>query len=169
MIENGWCKHQVDHLANVHDHLTMSYLATLEVSPSRLRNHTPCLSRNACIAYDTDNATYQTRHAQLGCTCSMVVVPYEDVIEVIQKGGIPLISIHYDQDTGLPKLRVHARKRTSNYVAISHVWADGLGNPNENALPLCQIELLKHRLEHLQQLLKFDHVRCSTYTRVLSH
>jgi hypothetical protein len=25
------------------------------------------------------------------------------------------------------------------YVAISHVWADGLGNPFGNALPRCQL------------------------------
>jgi hypothetical protein len=25
------------------------------------------------------------------------------------------------------------------FVAISHVWADGMGNVNENALPRCQL------------------------------
>ena len=29
-----------------------------------------------------------------------------------------------------------------SYIAISHVWSDGLGNPNENSLPLCQPEFL---------------------------
>ena len=30
-----------------------------------------------------------------------------------------------------------------NLVAISHVWADGLGNPDENKLPTCQLERLQ--------------------------
>jgi hypothetical protein len=28
------------------------------------------------------------------------------------------------------------------YVAISHVWADGLGNPASNGLPRCQLDKL---------------------------
>ncbi|CAL1698432.1 unnamed protein product [Somion occarium] len=42
---------------------------------------------------------------------------------------------------------------TLPYVAISHVWVDGLGNPFENALPRCQLQ----RLHHLVNIL------CNTY------
>ncbi len=30
-----------------------------------------------------------------------------------------------------------------NLVAISHVWADGLGNNQANKLPICQLERLQ--------------------------
>lgn len=30
-------------------------------------------------------------------------------------------------------------KQDTTYVAISHVWSEGLGNEN-NSLPLCQLE-----------------------------
>jgi hypothetical protein len=33
--------------------------------------------------------------------------------------------------------------RYSRYVAISHVWADGLGNAFENGLPTCQLRMLQ--------------------------
>ena len=35
------------------------------------------------------------------------------------------------------------------YVAISHVWIDGLGNPNANSLPVCQLACLRHLLEEV--------------------
>jgi hypothetical protein len=35
------------------------------------------------------------------------------------------------------------------YVAISHVWAHGLGNPRENALPTCQLLALNTKLSRL--------------------
>ncbi|KAI1086090.1 hypothetical protein F5B19DRAFT_502130 [Rostrohypoxylon terebratum] len=34
----------------------------------------------------------------------------------------------------------------TGYIAISHVWADGLGNPTANSLPRCQLRLLYDRL-----------------------
>lgn len=34
-----------------------------------------------------------------------------------------------------------------SFVAISHVWADGLGNPSANALPRCQLSRIRERLQ----------------------
>lgn len=35
------------------------------------------------------------------------------------------------------------------YVAISHIWADGLGNPSANAIHLCQLRLIQERVDAL--------------------
>ncbi|KAB2573394.1 hypothetical protein DBV05_g7943 [Lasiodiplodia theobromae] len=35
------------------------------------------------------------------------------------------------------------------YIAISHVWSDGLGNPTENAMPLCQLRRINSILQVL--------------------
>jgi len=35
------------------------------------------------------------------------------------------------------------------YVAISHVWADGLGNPHRNSLPFCQVANLQDQVNSL--------------------
>ncbi|KAI7256086.1 hypothetical protein KC343_g7088 [Hortaea werneckii] len=37
------------------------------------------------------------------------------------------------------------------YVALSHVWAEGLGNPIANALPLCQLKYVYECVEQLRQ------------------
>jgi hypothetical protein len=47
------------------------------------------------------------------------------------------------------QLQVHRASARDQYVAISHVWADGLGNPKSNALPECQLRRLAKYLAEL--------------------
>ena len=35
------------------------------------------------------------------------------------------------------------------YVAISHVWAAGLGNASNNSLPVCQLRVLQELVDNL--------------------
>jgi hypothetical protein len=65
MISNGWCPHQVQHLSKIYNSETFSYLATLETSSQRLANHSRCSESSACIAYNTNAATYSTAQALL--------------------------------------------------------------------------------------------------------
>ena len=55
----------------------------------------------------------------------------------LRSGGIPLISVHRSKKA--VKLELTCNRRETVYFAISHVWADGLGNPHANALPQCQL------------------------------
>jgi hypothetical protein len=36
-----------------------------------------------------------------------------------------------------------------HYVSVSHVWSNGLGNPTENALSLCQLALLQSLVDKI--------------------
>ncbi|KAF7675969.1 hypothetical protein GT037_005474 [Alternaria burnsii] len=45
--------------------------------------------------------------------------------------------------------RPESLHRYSEYVAISHVWADGLGNAFENGLPMCQLRMLQTYFVHI--------------------
>ena len=47
----------------------------------------------------------------------------------------------------MPSLSVEEAQSGSRYIAISHVWSGGLGNPKGNALPLCQLRKLAADLE----------------------
>jgi hypothetical protein len=153
MLEKGWCCHQVDHLARNYNLKVFSYLASLERSPQRLQNHQGCDKHRACIAYNSSvSPNYQTRHVSENCDCDFISTPYEDLIKVIRRGRIPLISIREGEDTAAtPTLKVYPRTREVSYVAISHVWADGLGNPNANALPRCQVEFIRAQLASLRK------------------
>ena len=154
MIKNGWCPHQVRHLSLKYDVKTLSYLAELERSPLRAVNHQRCSLQDSCVAYNTDPTNYESRHTNTDCTCTMISVSYASLIKTIRSGHVPLISI----ENGTPgsserhTLRVLAGSSTSKYIAISHVWADGLGNPRENGLPSCQIEQLRMSLLACKQV-----------------
>lgn len=147
MLANGWCCHQVNHLSKLHSLEAFSYLASLERSSHRLVDHKQCSNRAICVAYNADLATYETQHVDSDCDCSMISTPYAPLTKVIQDGGLPLVSIEGSIDADMThRLSVHPRTRKCRYIAVSHVWADGLGNPNENALPLCQIKRLEINL-----------------------
>ncbi|KAI0142837.1 hypothetical protein GGR57DRAFT_485354 [Xylariaceae sp. FL1272] len=154
MRRNGWCAHQVRHLSRTFDLSTFTYLASIKPHPHRQISHEQCSMCNSCVAYNTDASTYQTRHVTPGCTCVMVRAPYRSLTSIIRKKMVPLISIEYEDGfEGQIELSVHARSRTSKYVAISHVWVDGLGNPRENALPTCQLIELRRSIKALHSSL----------------
>jgi hypothetical protein len=154
MLRKGWCIHQVRHLCHKYDPTTLAYLATLNRSPMRTNNHQRCLQVEKCVAYNTDPLTYDTKHVATQCRCAVIHVPYDALLKVIRKGQVPLIVIETNRKNTSQalQLRVEARNRKSEYVAVSHVWADGLGNPHINGLPLCQLERLRHSRETLQDV-----------------
>jgi hypothetical protein len=84
----------------------------------------------------------------------VVETPYTSLKEILVVDGISLISIDGGGGTGNPLiLKVHERKKRMDYIAVSHVWADGLRNPTANALPSCQIEKLRKSVAALQTLM----------------
>ena len=58
-----------------------------------------------------------------------------EVKDIISKGGVPLVMMKL----GSAKLTVTKAKPWTEYIAVSHVWSGGLGNPDHNSLPRCQI------------------------------
>ena len=137
MLANGWCNHQIKHLSNIYDPETLSYLAKLKRAACRQADHSKCIDFEDCIAYNTDESSYQTRHVDEGCACTWVETPYADLLDVIRKGQIPVLSID-----AACKLQVSSISKVECYISISHLWSDGLGNPHSNALPTCQIRRL---------------------------
>ena len=150
MIKKGQCTHQVYHLAQELDPTTFAFLARLDRTPQRSIDHSSCSEKPGCIAYNVDMQTYRTRHVHDACSCEMLAVPYDQLINIISKGGIPLVSVKESANSGGQlNLQLQRGHVTDSYTAISHVWADGLGNPDRNALPTCQIRRLKRQLDQL--------------------
>lgn len=156
MLANGWCHHQVQRLSSssLCSHRTFSYLASRQRS-IRLSDHTRCLDHLMCAAYNTDSATYQTQHVDQRCECPSVRAPNEALLKIIRRGGVPLVSIQ-DSPNGDTEttIQVSARNIWSSYIAVSHIWADGLGNVAGNGLPLCQIKKLKMAVTALHKTFK---------------
>jgi hypothetical protein len=154
LLAKGWCPRQVESLERKFSATTFAFFSTIERSPFRLNVHEACRDRDQCVAFNTDPSDYEVKHVMIDCMCSMVVTPHEQLTKVLRAGAIPLIEIEQGNDTGTSwRLQVHPRTRKSQYVAVSHVWADGLGNPFANALPLCQIRKLYEHLFNVSQVL----------------
>ncbi|MDI1486487.1 MAG: hypothetical protein OHK93_005717 [Ramalina farinacea] len=75
----------------------------------------------------------------------------EEIGSILRNGDIPLIAM--DTSTSPSQMEVVRYKEQSeycnDYVAISHVWSDGLGNPKANSLPRCQLDHIQHLVNKL--------------------
>lgn len=114
------------------------------------KDHSNCI-KDYCKLNQIDEQTYKTRHASLGCACNFVGPNMLEVAEILQSGGIPVIAIKTMPDNRECRLRVVSVQpgqfSRTPFVAISHVWGDGMGNAKANALPTCQIRRLKSLVE----------------------
>ncbi|OKL58949.1 hypothetical protein UA08_05525 [Talaromyces atroroseus] len=133
MIKSEWCPWEVMKSRFTGCHVdTMAYLL-------QLNRRKPAW----------DNRT----HVACGLTkCGHIPADVEHLHAILKDGGIPLAKItplaDEDGDAGF-KIEI-VRKRTGRpYVAISHVWSDGMGNCNGNSLPNCQVRLLYEQATRL--------------------
>ena len=95
---------------------------------------------------------YKVGHEDKDCTCSPVVVDQEELEKVLANGDrFPLLRFTGGLDDFGVELVDSNTNSPSTYTAISHVWADGLGNPRANALHPCK--LLKLR-DYVMSLMK---------------
>jgi hypothetical protein len=159
MVAKGWCYHQFNHLLRTYKAGTFLRLARLVNIPFRKANHSRCAEHSACIAHNADLNNYETRHTTAECNCAMVLTPYMDLVRTLRNDNIPLLRIEETRENPHElQLRVLTRTSTSEYLAVSHVWADGLGNPGMNGLPTCQLRRLRASMTSLWALLKFSNV-----------
>jgi hypothetical protein len=142
-VDNGWCPYRALQLCRSYDYLVLNSLASLIYNPISAREHGKCVKLQRCCAHDliVNTDDYPLRH-ELEEThdCELVLVRREEIIEIIQSGGIPLISISLENDLDLQVVQCTPYM---TYTAISHVWSDGLGNRKANALPRCQLLRLR--------------------------
>ncbi|KAJ5435757.1 Heterokaryon incompatibility [Penicillium cf. griseofulvum] len=151
MVREGWCPLDAQKCITAGIQLdTQAYL--LQLVPTKAswnnRTHTSC-TKTECVADNIDESSYVTRHVQEDCSCSLLDADIEQLHTILQGGGIPLVMITPTGEDELGNQRYEikiVKKRTGKpYVAISHIWADGRGNPKGNSLPHCQLEFLYKR------------------------
>ncbi|KAI9777330.1 MAG: hypothetical protein M1839_008938 [Geoglossum umbratile] len=162
MLEAGWCPNEVERFKAMLSPLTQLYALGLR-RPSKLK-HDSCTPFE-CKANDVDTTTYQTAHAQQGCQCQFLTVDVDAIKRILEKDvpGIPLLEIRRKPNSALELTVVeyHPNKR---YVAVSHVWSDGMGNCDQNALPQCQLTKIWDLGGHL--LRDSSHMALSSDDRV---
>ncbi|KAJ5591438.1 hypothetical protein N7450_005410 [Penicillium hetheringtonii] len=88
---------------------------------------------------------YATKHAR-GCSgCYNIQADSQILCSILRKQKVPLI--YFDKAGSICLVE---KEPEMSYIAISHVWSDGLGNPHANALPYCQIDRLNGFVRNLK-------------------
>ncbi|KAF2191642.1 hypothetical protein K469DRAFT_718663 [Zopfia rhizophila CBS 207.26] len=163
--EKRWCKSEPRKLSiQANSIATLNYYANLQPpSWSRFstlrKNHTDC-TEDSCKAYQINPVTYETRHAvpDTDCGCLKASADTEKIGAILKQGSIPILCVESDSSHDNVQLRVEACRPNRRYVAISHVWADGMGDPKSNALPSCQLKKLKGLIDTLPRDKPSEHL-----------
>lgn len=145
MLQSNWCPRDITVAGSILSELSM-YCASYIKRPSASQDHGRC-SVETCELNQVDEQTYVTKHRKIGCRCGHLGPMQEDVIRILDKGEIPVITLtprHQPDGSRILDLQVNSGGVVflNTFIAISHVWSDGLGNPRENSLPFCQLEYM---------------------------
>ncbi|KAL7914497.1 hypothetical protein GGI35DRAFT_434509 [Trichoderma velutinum] len=158
--ENGWCPREKKIVSDLVDSDHCALLLCAQLDRHHGYDHSRC-NAGSCEAYQVNPDTYQTRHYQVDCDCDFVgfdgfesedparnkllktIIRDQSWLSLSQP--TPMATYH---DRQLRLVPVSARQLLGGqFVAISHVWADGLGNSEANALPRCQLERIQHLVD----------------------
>ena len=111
--------------------------------PKGNRDHSRCDQR-VCVADKIDLHKYSTLHTADGCDCVWVNISEDDLLAELENDNVPLlVPPSLDGDASDWKIISSSASPDISYVAISHVWSGGLGNPTKNSLPSCQLEKIR--------------------------
>ncbi|KAK1756427.1 hypothetical protein QBC47DRAFT_186074 [Echria macrotheca] len=147
LISAGWCPFKVQQILSDYSFMTTYYVSRLRDPMAPHISHAAC-TKDRCIGNNVDMANYSTRHTPTSCQCSHVSIPDKKMRSIIASGGIPIVRVKVSRNGGLA-IQVKAASHQSRYIAISHVWSDGLGNPHANSLPTCQLKRLRGSVKSL--------------------
>ncbi|KAI4265388.1 MAG: hypothetical protein L6R35_007123, partial [Caloplaca aegaea] len=148
MRARGWCPYDVRRLDIDTKELSILYYYSNLKTPRSSKDHSEC-SGERCLAMMTKPATYRLSHRREGCSCPLLFADPKEVAQILEQGSIPLISMMPGPDHEALKMSVKDLAQGHHFVAISHVWAEGSGNVNDNALQTC---LLKDISEQVRKL-----------------
>lgn len=144
---SGWCKSMTPKSWPFLYPLTPYSASAIDSHLGRHNNHTKCTGRICETFTIEDESTYRTKHTpECDGTCGDVQIDSQKLHKLIMEGKIPIISLSLGLDGRLNTEVTHSGD-VPHYIAISHVWSDGLGNPHANALPYCELLKLFRMLE----------------------
>lgn len=126
----------------------LSFVATCFHEDGSLSHHASC-DQYTCRASRSVDAGRMPYHVSDSCECQFLRIDEDQLIECLEKGSLPLLRIKGEANTEDISVEVVASTDSTPYVALSHVWADGLGNSEATALPRCQLSRLKALINSL--------------------
>lgn len=146
MLRGGYCPSEIQYVRKLSFSIQTYHLLLSMDRTGPSAQHQLCTDEK-CRAQQINPKRYAAKHQRDGCQCDDLLVDVEEVTCILSRGVLPLLRLTLASQLSNLSIDVVAATPTSKYVAISHVWADGLGNPYCNALPRCQ-------LQHLYQIVR---------------
>ena len=141
MRENGFCPTEIHRSVHTFMSLqTLHFLTYLKRSES-MNTHQNCNIKQ-CLAHNNSLSNYVHKHRKNGCDCENLWVDLQEVVRILFCGSLPLLQISPGSELREISVRVVQSSPKSKFIALSHVWSDGLGNPTSNSLPRCQLQHL---------------------------
>jgi hypothetical protein len=146
MKSSGWCPSMVMRLVDAEDaSVSELYYCSQLPAPQGDRDHSSC-SASSCMSLKIEPSTYRTVHTTGSCKCEELSLDVEFIREILGEGRLPLIEVAPD---GEPCLFPREEDGSVGFVAISHVWAAGIGNVERNALPACSLQEISRLVNEL--------------------
>ncbi|MCJ1358843.1 MAG: hypothetical protein MMC33_008843 [Icmadophila ericetorum] len=134
---HGWCPAQASLTLRKFSSLQAKIYLSKITKPYKRGAHDAC-SFEDCRALQIDPLTYKSLHRHPG-TCEDVEANQVEVVTALKDGKNALLDLKLNQASNRISVTIEAAQPNSWYIALSHVWADGLGNTKENSLPQCQL------------------------------
>ena len=160
MIEAGWCPFDVRFLRVTFDPDITAFIFSLGCT-SASKDHRLCEERyweggDHCVA-DSIGMKSLPRHVEPHCGCSLIGPDMTYIETAVRNGTIPLIVLSLPQENTedvdfllWEQALDDGQREMGKYFAFSHVWKEGLGNPDANLLPKCQVIRIANLLLELE-------------------
>lgn len=154
MLAAGWCPSQIEKMRSFFQGVSSLHYVTRLRPQTKPSDHVGC-TRHACQAFQIDISTYKPRHISPSCQCKDVSVDEMELTAILRtSGSYPILKTDTGAENAGPvRITLETYEPGMNYVALSHVWADGLGNPHRTALPSCQLLKIATSVAQLNEAL----------------
>ena len=155
MVSIGLCPSKIRMVCKMATTVQTLFFASHLLQLPIPQGHDKC-AEHTCSAYNNSLESYQTRHVTSQCACKHLEIELGDLEHILEDGHLPLVRIRPGRTLAELSLDLVSTRDFPAYVALSHVWAEGLGNPRENALPRCQLVYLRETVDSMRPLLEMQ-------------
>jgi hypothetical protein len=140
MHNNGWCPRIEDNLMaedNVFEgRLAFIYYVGKLKQPPGVAVHSMC-SVTRCKVGSDSTASRVYKHRRFTEYCGVYHVDLTITHRLLEIDEITLLKMSVNMVSKAVTIEVVSSRDYPKYVALSHMWKDGLWNPAANALPVC--------------------------------
>ncbi|MCJ1444139.1 MAG: hypothetical protein MMC23_004640 [Stictis urceolatum] len=151
----GWCDGEIWQLAQTNNVTCRYYLSTID-RHALGKDHKNCVASTGCRTHQLDYNKYFTQHTR-SCllntpgTCGEIGPAMNSIARVLNTGDIPVVVQASDHRRSSTRVKTTSLHSVDRYVAVSHVWSDGLGNLHRNCLQACQFREIQKLVNDLYE------------------